>query len=156
MATAGALPAQDIAPSFQRNYKACDHCRLKKKRCDLGGDHQGVYGFAGPPCASCRRERRQCIFREARDTKKRHYVGRTRPITRPSGQRERYEKLQSTSQSDKRPQAIGTTLAMGVELVDLTASPRSFTRSRGNGHISSVPDVSERWAGHCKPRGCCD
>lgn len=126
MATAGALPAQDIGSSFQRNYKACDHCRLKKKRCDLGGDHQGVYGFAGPPCASCRRERRQCVFREARDTKKRHYAGRTRPVTRASGQRERFEKLQSSSQPDKRLQAVGTTLAMGTNLVDLTASAPSL------------------------------
>ncbi|KAL7927077.1 hypothetical protein ACQKWADRAFT_279461 [Trichoderma austrokoningii] len=84
MPNSRASPAQPAAPSFQRNYKACDNCRLKKKRCELGGDRQGIYGFTGPPCASCRRERRQCVFREERDTKKRHYEGRGRRVKRQS------------------------------------------------------------------------
>lgn len=117
--------AMDNALPFQRIYKACDNCRLKKKRCELGGDQQGVYGFTGPPCASCRRERRQCVFREARDTKKRHYSGRSRPVTRASRHLERSQKLQSSSQSDKRSRAVGTSLAMHTNLVDLTASSPS-------------------------------
>jgi hypothetical protein len=120
MTNTGASSAQDIARSFQRNYKACDNCRLKKKRCELGGDRQGIYGFTGPPCASCRRERRQCVFREARDTKKRHYSGRSRPFTTASRQSECSEKLQPSSQTDKHSQAVGT-------IVDLTTTPPFLT-----------------------------
>ncbi|PON30923.1 hypothetical protein TGAM01_v200343 [Trichoderma gamsii] len=116
----------DNARPFQRNYKACDNCRLKKKRCELGGDQQGVYGFTGPPCAQCRRERRQCVFREARDTKKRHYSGRSRPITRASGRHGRSEKLQSSSQPDKHSRTIDTAVTMDTNLVGLTASPPSL------------------------------
>ncbi|KAH8705052.1 putative C6 transcription factor [Talaromyces proteolyticus] len=43
---------------FQRAYKACLSCRQKKAKCDVG--------IAGPPCARCRREQRQCVFSEKR------------------------------------------------------------------------------------------
>ncbi|KAL1966948.1 hypothetical protein VTN77DRAFT_3692 [Rasamsonia byssochlamydoides] len=49
---------------FQRAYKACLSCRQKKARCDLGGGANGIP--AGPPCARCRREQRQCVFSEKR------------------------------------------------------------------------------------------
>lgn len=104
--TASARPAMDDARPFRRNYKACDNCRIKKKRCELGGDQQGVYGFTGPPCAQCRRERRQCVFREARDTKKRHYSDRSRPVTRASGRRGRSERLQLSSQTASSPSLL--------------------------------------------------
>lgn len=43
---------------FRRAYKACDSCRQRKVRCDLGSVENPVE----PPCRRCRRERRQCTF----------------------------------------------------------------------------------------------
>ncbi|ODV97496.1 hypothetical protein PACTADRAFT_37052 [Pachysolen tannophilus NRRL Y-2460] len=47
---------------FKRNYKACLNCRTRKVKCDLGS----VDFPNDPPCARCRRERRECIFVESR------------------------------------------------------------------------------------------
>jgi hypothetical protein len=51
---------------FQRIYIACENCRKKEARCDLGGSSQDLYAFSGPPCARCRQERRECIFSKER------------------------------------------------------------------------------------------
>lgn len=56
---------------FERVYIACENCRKKKTRCDLGGNGQDLFAFTGPPCAHCRRERRECIFSEQRNSSKR-------------------------------------------------------------------------------------
>lgn len=53
---------------FQRTYKACEACRKRKSRCDLGGDDQTLFAFSGPPCAYCRRTRRECVLRDERNT----------------------------------------------------------------------------------------
>lgn len=47
---------------FRRNYKACLNCRTRKVRCDLGP----VEAPHDPPCARCRRERKECVFAESR------------------------------------------------------------------------------------------
>ncbi|CCH45798.1 Transcriptional activator ARO80 [Wickerhamomyces ciferrii] len=47
---------------FRRNYKACLNCRTRKVRCDLGP----VESPHDPPCARCRRERKECVFAESR------------------------------------------------------------------------------------------
>ncbi|KAL4949278.1 hypothetical protein BDW69DRAFT_188468 [Aspergillus filifer] len=49
---------------YQRTYKACIPCRQRKAKCDLGELSDG--SPAGPPCAKCRREQRQCVFSETR------------------------------------------------------------------------------------------
>lgn len=43
---------------FQRSFKACDGCRTKKVRCELGD----LAAPSEPPCARCKREMRPCIF----------------------------------------------------------------------------------------------
>lgn len=53
---------------YKRGYKACEACRKRKTRCDLGGGDQSLYAFSGPPCAQCRRANRECVFREERNT----------------------------------------------------------------------------------------
>lgn len=60
----------DVSSKFVRNYKACDPCRRRKTRCDLGGSQQNLFTFAGPPCAQCRRAGLECVFRDERNTKK--------------------------------------------------------------------------------------
>lgn len=50
---------------FLRTYKACISCRLRKAKCELGGNaEKGVP--PGPPCMRCRREQRSCQFTETR------------------------------------------------------------------------------------------
>ncbi|KAL5480780.1 hypothetical protein ACEPAI_9720 [Sanghuangporus weigelae] len=52
----------DLAPSAEqsrrRAYKACLHCRSRKAKCDLGD----IDAPGQPPCARCKRERRECVF----------------------------------------------------------------------------------------------
>ncbi|QPG76483.1 hypothetical protein FOA43_003872 [Brettanomyces nanus] len=43
---------------FKRNYLACLNCRTRKVKCDLGD----VDNPHGPPCARCKRERKECVF----------------------------------------------------------------------------------------------
>ncbi|EPQ31912.1 uncharacterized protein PFL1_00111 [Pseudozyma flocculosa PF-1] len=43
---------------FQRSFKACDGCRTKKVKCDLGS----LDAPSEPPCSRCKREMRQCLF----------------------------------------------------------------------------------------------
>lgn len=45
-------------PAFRRNYIACLNCRTRKVKCDLGS----VENPHDPPCARCRRERKECVF----------------------------------------------------------------------------------------------
>lgn len=47
---------------YKRNYKACLSCRTRKIKCDLGSPSSPFE----PPCARCRRERKECIFTESR------------------------------------------------------------------------------------------
>ncbi|KAL7796322.1 hypothetical protein V8C43DRAFT_278830 [Trichoderma afarasin] len=63
-------PKQSHPPArlYKRGYKACEACRKRKTRCDLGGGDQSLYAFSGPPCAQCRRANRECVFREERNT----------------------------------------------------------------------------------------
>ena len=42
----------------RRNYQACERCRKRKLKCDLGP----VEAPHAPPCARCRRENKHCIF----------------------------------------------------------------------------------------------
>ncbi|PWN52545.1 hypothetical protein IE53DRAFT_409352 [Violaceomyces palustris] len=44
--------------TFQRSFKACDACRAKKIKCDLGA----LDAPSEPPCIRCRREGRPCLF----------------------------------------------------------------------------------------------
>ncbi|KAL1953596.1 hypothetical protein VTO42DRAFT_2543 [Malbranchea cinnamomea] len=50
---------------FIRAYKACIPCRIRKAKCELGGNaERGIP--PGPPCMRCRREQRKCEFTETR------------------------------------------------------------------------------------------
>ncbi|RMD43536.1 hypothetical protein DV735_g1590, partial [Chaetothyriales sp. CBS 134920] len=55
------------AARHRRNYQACNRCRQRKVKCDLGP----VDAPHDPPCARCRRENKQCLFaaerRKAKD-----------------------------------------------------------------------------------------
>ncbi|KKY21122.1 putative uv radiation resistance protein [Phaeomoniella chlamydospora] len=48
--------------AHRRGYQACDACRKRKVKCDLGS----VDNPEDPPCARCKRERRPCNFSETR------------------------------------------------------------------------------------------
>ncbi|KAK0550908.1 zinc finger transcriptional activator [Tilletia horrida] len=43
---------------YRRSYKACDSCRARKIRCDLGD----LDAPSDPPCKRCKRERQECTF----------------------------------------------------------------------------------------------
>ncbi|GMG21306.1 unnamed protein product [Ambrosiozyma monospora] len=47
---------------FKRNYLACLNCRTRKVKCDLGS----VDNPHDPPCARCKRERKECVFVESK------------------------------------------------------------------------------------------
>ncbi|KLO12871.1 hypothetical protein SCHPADRAFT_928922 [Schizopora paradoxa] len=54
-----AEPHHNDEPSrTRRAYKACLHCRSRKAKCDLGD----IDAPSKPPCARCKRERRECVF----------------------------------------------------------------------------------------------
>ncbi|KAJ5669613.1 hypothetical protein N7462_010683 [Penicillium macrosclerotiorum] len=59
----GARPSRPDRP-YQRTYKACNACRQRKAKCDLGTGPDGLP--IGPPCARCRREMRECVLPEKR------------------------------------------------------------------------------------------
>lgn len=46
----------------RRNYQACEPCRERKVKCDLGN----VDNPLPPPCAKCKREQKECWFRDTR------------------------------------------------------------------------------------------
>lgn len=48
--------------NFKRNYLACLNCRTRKVKCDLGN----VENPNDPPCARCKRERKECVFVESK------------------------------------------------------------------------------------------
>ncbi|TID30939.1 hypothetical protein CANINC_000461 [Pichia inconspicua] len=50
------------AVKFKRNYVACLNCRTRKVKCDLGS----VENPHDPPCARCKRERKECVFVESK------------------------------------------------------------------------------------------
>ncbi|KAK0528722.1 zinc finger transcriptional activator [Tilletia horrida] len=56
-AGAGAADANN-KPGYRRSYKACDSCRARKIRCDLGD----LDAPSDPPCKRCKRERQECTF----------------------------------------------------------------------------------------------
>jgi hypothetical protein len=61
-------PGQEIqvANPHTRTYQACDECRRRKIKCDMGP----VDNPHGPPCARCRRENRECTFAPTRRKKR--------------------------------------------------------------------------------------
>ncbi|KAK1853974.1 hypothetical protein CCHR01_03392 [Colletotrichum chrysophilum] len=49
----GDASAPQESPRYRRTYVACDSCRARKVRCNMGEK---------PPCAKCKREHRDCRF----------------------------------------------------------------------------------------------
>lgn len=102
-------PAQPkTGKSFRRNYLACQNCRLRKVRCDLGDPSQ-----PNEVCARCRRERRPCIF----ETKKR------RSIDPSYGSIEYKEKRMSLG--------TGTNNSYASQNLDTDGSPKHFSTMNG-------------------------
>ncbi|EED20898.1 conserved hypothetical protein [Talaromyces stipitatus ATCC 10500] len=70
----------------KRVYQACEPCRERKVRCELGAVDQPCK----PPCARCRRESRECVFaasriRDVAESKARHRLSSsTRHLKRHS------------------------------------------------------------------------
>ncbi|ODQ67132.1 hypothetical protein NADFUDRAFT_8248, partial [Nadsonia fulvescens var. elongata DSM 6958] len=52
----------EVQKSFQRSYKACINCRVRKVKCDLGD----LSNPTKPPCVRCRREGKECLFPTSR------------------------------------------------------------------------------------------
>ncbi|GAA5821960.1 hypothetical protein JCM11251_004797 [Rhodosporidiobolus azoricus] len=50
--------AQGKQPRPKRTYRACQPCRARKLKCDLGDPDNP----SEPPCKRCRRESRECVF----------------------------------------------------------------------------------------------
>ncbi|KAM5430404.1 zinc finger transcriptional activator [Microsporum canis] len=61
-------PQRSISPPAQhrRGYQACDPCRKRKVKCDLGS----VDNPRPPPCVRCRRESKRCEFSATRRKRK--------------------------------------------------------------------------------------
>ncbi|KAG0672776.1 hypothetical protein C6P40_003331, partial [Pichia californica] len=58
---------------FKRNYSACLNCRTRKVKCDLGS----VENPHDPPCARCKRERKECVFIESKRGSNTHIKAHT-------------------------------------------------------------------------------
>ncbi|KAJ5713113.1 uncharacterized protein N7483_010294 [Penicillium malachiteum] len=54
------------SPQHRRGYQACDPCRKRKVKCDLGS----VDNPRPPPCVRCRRESKRCEFSATRRKRK--------------------------------------------------------------------------------------
>jgi hypothetical protein len=103
--------------------KACDNCRLKRVRCQLGS----VDEPQDPPCARCRRENKQCYFSSTRNKRTKIDGGHTL-TNRNSSEPSRYEYQIPQNDSDMRN---------NHESVQFVYSPRS-----GGGPASnSDPDL---------------
>ncbi|KAK2748142.1 hypothetical protein FQN57_001266 [Myotisia sp. PD_48] len=61
-------PQRSLSPPAQhrRGYQACDPCRKRKVKCDLGS----VDNPRPPPCVRCRRESKRCEFSATRRKRK--------------------------------------------------------------------------------------
>ncbi|PWY94143.1 hypothetical protein BO94DRAFT_621583 [Aspergillus sclerotioniger CBS 115572] len=57
---------QGQQPQHRRGYQACDPCRKRKVKCDLGS----VDNPRPPPCVRCRRESKRCEFSATRRKRK--------------------------------------------------------------------------------------
>ncbi|PLB44294.1 putative C6 transcription factor [Aspergillus steynii IBT 23096] len=55
-----------LQPQHRRGYQACDPCRKRKVKCDLGS----VDNPRPPPCVRCRRESKRCEFSATRRKRK--------------------------------------------------------------------------------------
>ncbi|KAJ5690054.1 hypothetical protein N7462_004446 [Penicillium macrosclerotiorum] len=62
----GKSPSPSSAPQHRRGYQACDPCRKRKVKCDLGS----VDNPRPPPCVRCRRESKRCEFSATRRKRK--------------------------------------------------------------------------------------
>ncbi|KAI2136831.1 hypothetical protein LOZ27_006056, partial [Ophidiomyces ophidiicola] len=58
--------ASSPPPQHRRGYQACDPCRKRKVKCDLGS----VDNPRPPPCVRCRRESKRCEFSATRRKRK--------------------------------------------------------------------------------------
>ncbi|KAH8705316.1 putative C6 transcription factor [Talaromyces proteolyticus] len=65
-ADAAAAAAAAAAAQHRRGYQACDPCRKRKVKCDLGS----VDNPRPPPCVRCRRESKRCEFSATRRKRK--------------------------------------------------------------------------------------
>jgi hypothetical protein len=75
----GSSPPRDL---HRRGYQACDPCRKRKVKCDLGSKlacaittfgtdiATGVDNPHDPPCSRCRREHKDCVFSATRRKRK--------------------------------------------------------------------------------------
>lgn len=93
-------------PQHRRGYQACDPCRKRKVKCDLGS----VDNPRPPPCVRCRRESKRCEFSATRRKRK-----RSEPAE---------ESVDSVLRRDKR-MMIGEMPSTSSEPPTSTASPLS-------------------------------
>ncbi|GAA5937232.1 uncharacterized protein JCM15063_002846 [Sporobolomyces koalae] len=56
--TSAAHEGEPLAKRPKRTYRACQPCRSRKLKCDLGDPENP----SKPPCRRCRREARECVF----------------------------------------------------------------------------------------------
>ncbi|ORY80936.1 hypothetical protein BCR37DRAFT_393580 [Protomyces lactucae-debilis] len=110
-------PKSSTEKAFQRAYRACVNCRKQKVKCDLGS----IEAPNDPPCARCRRERKECLFLEDRR-------GGTKPLKR---HRTSMSARSASNGSDASP-SFDTGAGRAAENATLgrAASPSSEERNR--------------------------
>ncbi|KAH0827674.1 hypothetical protein FOPE_00091 [Fonsecaea pedrosoi] len=138
----------------RRVYQACEPCRLKKVRCELGSVDQPKRG----PCARCRRENRDCFFAATRtrkltsssisgqDLEPRHPPGAKRQRTAYHGEHE-----QTSSLSEE-----GSPLASIAPLEGSTGEETQGRRAEAallNGHSRTWHDALTLLARVCDEDG---
>ncbi|ONH75868.1 Transcriptional activator ARO80 [Pichia kudriavzevii] len=67
-------------PQFKRNYVACLNCRTRKVKCDLGS----VDNPHDPPCARCKRERKECVFVDSKRGSTKQKTRTTQTVSHPN------------------------------------------------------------------------
>lgn len=146
------------AREFQRTYKACTACRLRKARCVLGPDGR-------LPCARCRRQYRDCFFSD--DGKKTlrsrskhvfdipmlgHFASRLiactdtsgwfwldRPVTVPGGAGTIDESVPGYQSSDIRPLNDEETVDDAVERSTSSSLTQRRSSRLSDHHLGSRP-----------------
>lgn len=122
----------DDGKPFRRNYKACLNCRTRKVRCDLGP----LDAPHDPPCARCKRERKECVFAESRrggipPAKKRKHDERSKsqtptPVAAPhfKAQTELFSSTAAPASSSQATQPVpGNILPLPYTSRSVTSAP---------------------------------
>ncbi|KAL3474152.1 hypothetical protein BJX99DRAFT_185832 [Aspergillus californicus] len=125
----------------RRGYQACDPCRKRKVKCDLGS----VDNPRPPPCVRCRRESKRCEFSSTRRKRKTSDV---EPTVDDVLRRDKRMMIgDSASRTNASPSDRSSSYAQGEpHTFDAISQPQQkwLDKSPSNGHLP-LPSASQQY-----------